>query len=264
MALSVIKVGGSVITNESSQGCFDSEATHRLALELAPHVAGSILVHGTGAVGKRPAVEEGYLEDGILPGSNPLLSIRVKRSLQDLSYRFIQAFLSAGVPVLPLEVASYFDGPSGELRAGGLGQSLLDAVRGGVVPVFHGDIMPQSDDSHSVMSSDVIVLMLTRALRPENVFFLTDVDGVFPEDEPEGTGSRPLPVLGNGELARMRRENSDKRDVSGGMRAKVRVALRAAGYADNVVIASGIRPGVAAKLLAGQGQGVPCTRLRAS
>ncbi len=262
MAPSIIKVGGSVITDEDSDGCFDFETTRRLAEELAPHVAGWIVVHGTGVVGKRPAVEADYVGDGVLPGSNPLLSIRVKRSLRDLSRRFIEVFLSARIPVLPLDVASYFDGPSEELRAGGLKRSLLDAVRGGAVPVFHGDIIPQPDDSYSVMSSDTIVLMLARALRPENVFFLTDVDGVFPKDESAEAGNRPIPVLRNGALAGIHRDNSDERDVSGGMHAKVRVALGVARYVDNCIIASGTRPGVAGKLLAGQE--VPCTRVVAS
>lgn len=262
IALSVIKIGGSVITDEDCDGCFDSETTRRLAQELAPHAAGSIIVHGTGVVGKRPAVEENYVEDGVLPSSNPLLSIQVKSSLQDLNRRFIDAFLSAGVPVLPLDASSYFDWPSGKWRSNSLKRSLIAAVRGGVVPVFHGDILPQPDNSHSVISSDTIVLILTRVFRPKNVFFLTDVDGVFPRDESGEMGNAPIPVLRNEALAQIHRDSSDSRDVSGGMHEKVRVAFNVARYTGNCVIASGVRPGVAGKLLAGQE--APGTRVVAS
>jgi isopentenyl phosphate kinase len=264
MVLSIVKVGGSVIADRNSEDLFRFETAHRLAKELAPYAGQLILVHGTGVVGKRPAVEEDYVDTGILPGSNPGLSLRVKRSLQRLSDRFAEAFLSAGTPILPLEVASFFELSSEALRADGLKKSLLDVVHAGVIPVFHGDIVARDDNSHAVVSSDMIVLILARSLRPENVFFLTDVDGVFPRDGEGKPASDPLRELGPGDTARMRQLDSDESDVSGGMRAKVQAGLGIAQYAGRVIIANGMREGVAASLLAGREEKIACTRLRAS
>ena len=130
----------------------------------------------------------------------------------------------------------------------------------GFVPVLHGDFVPCPDGSVRVLSSDHIVFVLTKALSPRRVIFLTDVDGVF---RSEGSGEMPalLERLSAANASEMRAEASDGDDVSGGMGKKVDHALDVAHYCEECLIANGRRAGVLRDILAGRD--VRCTRVEA-
>jgi len=251
--LSIIKFGGSIITCEGEEGLFDAANTQRLGRELMGCQCQCLLVHGTGLVGKRPAREYDYVDDGIIPVDRAQVAIRVKRDLRDLSRRFVRELSKVGIPVVPLCITDYFSESQNGLHDRRLTRGLRSVLAGGGVPVFRGDLAPREDGSFQVLSSDTIVAILARALRPDSVFLLTDVPGVFAKarGDPASHGE-VLSVLTPENLPQIRQLETDSRDVSGGMAAKAHFALQIARWARRCAIASGTTPGLLSQLLRGK------------
>lgn len=254
MKFNIIKIGGSVITDRAHENGFNEEAMGRLAQELRPHQKGSIVVHGTGLVGKPPAVEHGYVDDGIIGSDRSLLALTIKSQLRELNQRVVATLLSARVPALPFDVAHCFNQSMDDLGPGGVGEMLRRTLECGLVPVFYGDLMPRSDGRFQVFSSDTIVLILARTFRPDQVLFLSNVDGVYARRSSgeDGEEDQVLRQLTPESIEQVRESTSDGQDVSGGMPKKVACALEASHYCRRCLIASGLRPGVLSKLLAGE------------
>lgn len=256
--LNIIKLGGSIITCDSEEGLFDAANTRRLGRELMGCQCQCLLVHGTGLVGKRPAREYDYVDDGIIPADRAHVAIRVKMDMRDLSRRFVRELSNVGIPVVPLCITDYFTESQNGLHGRSLTRGLRSVLAGGGVPVFRGDLAPRKDGSFQVLSSDTIVAILARALRPDSVFLLTDVPGVFAEARGDLAGhDEVLSVLTPENLTQIRQLETDSRDVSRGMAAKARSALQIARWARRCAIASGTTPGLLSQLLLGEE--VPCT-----
>jgi len=81
----IIKFGGSIITNTSTESKFNKKNTLRLAKEIYPYYKGCILIHGTGHVGKPPAIKYGYVESGIVQKNQQLIALHIKNSLRELN-----------------------------------------------------------------------------------------------------------------------------------------------------------------------------------
>ncbi|MBN2452025.1 MAG: hypothetical protein JXR77_16685 [Lentisphaeria bacterium] len=249
----LIKLGGSVITRGDCPFLFDRDNVRRIAGELAGDARPFVLVHGTGLVGKRPAVEHAYARTGVIPADNPRLAFAVGAALRDLHGRFLEVLFESGVKALPMDAARCFGADCRSVRAAGLAAAIGAAARAGLAPVFHGDLMPQEDGSFRVLSSDTIMAILTRALHPKTVVMFTDVDGVYGRSA--HSPDRPGPVMATltrADVAGMYPLDGDAADVSGGMAEKVRHALDIAAECGSCTIASGRRPGVVARVLAGR------------
>jgi isopentenyl phosphate kinase len=261
MIVRLIKLGGTTITRDGCDGLFDADNVRRMAVEIFSQKQNCIIVHGTGLVGKRPAVEHDYVATGIIGADKPGLSADIRRSLLALNSRVVAVLLESGLHVIPMSTPQYFTSSGDALRSGKLAEGLRRAARQGAVPVFYGDILPQPDGSYRVMSSDAIMAILSAALRPEVASYMfTGADGVCSRSpvHPEQKGD-VIPVLTASNLSLMYRSPDDGRDVSGGMGGKVEQALRIAAYAGSCTIANGRAPGVIGRVLSGQD--VLCTRV---
>jgi len=260
MIETVIKLGGSVVTSDDAPGLFDAGTVDRLADELLSAGEGTILVHGTGRVGKPPALEHGYVDTGMLPREKRAVALDIRRRIADLNHAVMHVLLARGLPVVRVDPVLAFDGNLAGPRGKGVIAQIRGLIDGGFVPVLHGDFVPCSDGSVRVLSSDHIMFVLARVLAPRRVIFLTDVDGVF-RSEGIGGGRALLERLSAANAGEMRADASDGDDVSGGMAKKVAHALDVAHYCEECIIANGREAGVLRDLLAGRD--ARCTRVDA-
>lgn len=254
MNLNIIKFGGSVITGESCKEFFNEQNTYRLAKELFPHHPGCILIHGTGLVGKPPAIKHGYLKDGIISKSRSALALTIRNELRQLNQLVVKTLLSASVKAVPFDSVHYFNESMGSLRNNDLHYKLLHTIENGFVPTFYGDLMPRSDGSFRVFSSDTIALILARTLNPDKVIFLSSVKGVYAHQSSRGENceEKVLTTLSTNNVNSIYKSSSDEKDVSGGMIRKVTCALEISRYCKRCFIASGLDSGVLSKLLKGE------------
>jgi len=255
----IIKLGGSVITRDDPNDPFDFENTSRLGRELMPFASGTLLVHGTGHVGKPFAVEHEFVEDGILAADQTLLIAKIRNALLRLNSDVVATLCRNGVPAFSVSPANCFTEDMSNFRHVSLVSELRQQMRVGHVPVFYGDLMPLSNGQFQVFSSDKITAILSRHFKTDQVVFLTDVAGVFGKNNKGEKARSPMPELALGNLQDVFQSASDEADVSGGMQAKIRIALDVASHTAECLIANGQEKSVLASILAGQR--IECTRV---
>ncbi|MBI5744603.1 MAG: hypothetical protein HY952_08650 [Elusimicrobia bacterium] len=228
-----IKAGGSVITRKGARPVFDRTAARRLARTLARLREPFVLVHGTGSFGKPPARRYGYLSGNIPPSGVPVAAI--KTGLLRLHYLFLAELIEAGVRAVSCPGCAHFS-----LRRG---RPVLNApaalrrwCRAGFSPVINSDIFP-SGAGFRVVSSDALLGAVCAALRPSLAGFLTDVPVVL------DAAGRPVREAGHSAAAGLARAvPADRRDVSGGMRAKLAEAAAIAAAGTGVLLLDGRAP----------------------
>ncbi len=252
MDVNLIKAGGSVISRESSEDKFEKSVVQRLGRELHSFKDGLILVHGTGFVGKPPAIKYGYYRSGHSPRENNLVMLSIKEEVRLLNHRFVETLLGESIPAVPFAISHVFT-ESMDCVQPDAEAELRRTLKNGYVPVFYGDVIVCSDGSFRIFSSDIIVLLLSKIFQPKKVLFLSDVDGVYERSETHpDEEARLLRVLNPQSAASLLRSDYDGQDVSGGMLAKVKCALEIAGNCEECLIGSGNVPGITEKFLAGK------------
>lgn len=137
--------------------------------------------------------------------------------------------------------------------------TLRELLRLGVVPVVNENDTV-ADDEIRFGDNDTLAALVANLVEAELLVVLTDQQGLFDADPRQSAGAR-LVSEATADDPRLLALCSDAPGVlgSGGMRAKVLAAARAARSGAATVIASGREPGVLSRLYAGEAMG---TRLR--
>ncbi|MCK5312986.1 MAG: hypothetical protein KAJ62_12795 [Desulfobacteraceae bacterium] len=254
MQLDIIKFGGSVISQKSSKDKFEKEIVERIGREFYPFHKKSIFVHGTGFVGKPPAIKYGYYKEGRSLKKDFLQMLKIKEDLRLLNHKFVDTMLSLSIPVLPFSISSFFTETMDRLK-GNATTYLKKTIDLGYVPVFYGDLMPCSDGSFRVFSSDIIIKILSHAFNPENVLFLSNVKGVCQniEDTSSVLEDKNIIKTLNYKTARLvAGSSSDEKDVSGGMTEKISCALEIASQCKRCFIGCGFTPELVSDFFSGK------------
>ncbi|WP_225870781.1 isopentenyl phosphate kinase [Halosegnis rubeus] len=236
----ILKLGGSVITDKDAP---ETVATNRLA-RLAADIAGAdgplVVVHGGGSFGHHHASEHGVSRTN---GSRDAQAARdITNAMRTLNDAVVAALADAGVaavPVHPFSMAARDADSDLTLPAG----SVETMLGSGFVPVLHGDVVVHAGEGVTILSGDEIVVSLAESLGADRVGLCSAVPGVLDDDENVISTIEAFDdvahVLGG----------SDSTDVTGGMAAKVRelLALDSPAYifdADGVgPFLAGERPG---------------------
>jgi isopentenyl phosphate kinase len=231
--LTVLKLGGSVLTEKSEPETIDDasldRATEAIATRLgtgtdpaidgSPAVdgeAGLVLVHGGGSFGHHHASEHGV---SITRGTH---DARAARAIHDAMGRLDRAVLDRlderGVPALPVH-------PLSACARDGKGRLSLSttAIEGllaeGFVPLLHGDVLAQAGAGVTIVSGDELVVALAKDLDADRVGLCSTVPGVL-----DGEG-QVIERIASFEAASEHLGASETTDVTGGMAGKVRALL---------------------------------------
>jgi isopentenyl phosphate kinase len=214
----VLKLGGSVITEKDTPETVDDAALSRAAEAVADFDGDLVLVHGGGSFGHHAAAERGVTTES---GTRSAADARaIHDAMGRLNAAVLDALHGAGVealPVRPLSVASRDADGDLALPTGSVATMLAE----GFVPVLHGDGVVQSGAGVTVTSGDDLVVALAAdgGLDVDRVGLCSTVPGVL-----DGDGD----VIGRIERfadAADALGGSDATDVTGGMAAKVEKLL---------------------------------------
>ena len=254
MKINIIKFGGSVISDNCSENHFNLRTTERLAKEFYPFRKGSILIHGTGYVGKPPAIKHGYVKSGIIPKEDNLLALAIKGRIRQLNQDIVSTLISASIPAIPVEILSYYNDQAEFCCIRKSGTIILDLLKNEIVPVLYGDLFPRPDGSFKVISSDLITLLLAKTLKPKNVIFLSNVKGIYLDNKAMGEYDNHAIIkkLTPDKMTKIRWSDNDSTDVSGGMRKKAELALEISYFCKRCFIGSGFTENVLSKIFNGE------------
>jgi isopentenyl phosphate kinase len=211
----VLKLGGSVITEKDRAETVDGAALDRAADAVADAGDDLVVVHGGGSFGHHHAEEHGV---STIEGTHDVVAVSGIHSAMQALNGFVLRRLHdrdvPAVPVHPLSAASR--DADGELT---LPLTQVSTMLGeGFVPVLHGDVVAHAGEGVTVLSGDEIVADLARSLDADRVGLCSTVDGVLRDGE-------VVPRIDAYEDVADVLGGSDSTDVSGGMAGKVRTLL---------------------------------------
>ncbi|WP_458187363.1 isopentenyl phosphate kinase [Haladaptatus sp. NG-WS-4] len=217
MSLTVLKLGGSVVTDKDRADTVDDATLTRVAEEIgAANVENLVLVHGGGSFGHHHASQHGVSKTA---GSHDVGAvIDIHGAMKTLNQFVLSRLHERDVPAVP--VHPFSTGARDETATLTLPTAQVETMLGeGFVPVLHGDVIAHVDEGVTVVSGDELVVSVANQLDADRVGFCSTVPGVLDETEsvvPEITAYEQVAdVLGG----------SDSTDVTGGMAGKVRALL---------------------------------------
>ncbi len=250
MPPTILKIGGSVLTEKTDTPTPKPSAIERCAAEIASYHPSAdnplILIHGAGSFGhpqaKKHDSPDGFTNSGI---------IEIHRSVTLLNELVVNALIENNVPAAPVHPFGCTVAEDGRISEMHTAPIALMLARG-IVPVLHGDVVMDRTLGASIISGDQIVPYLATRFGASRIGFGTAVDGVIadgsvvPEITPETF-----------EAVRSHIHGSEGTDVTGGMLGKVRELL---GIDIDSYIFSAVKPGMIAGFLSGEEPGTRITK----
>jgi isopentenyl phosphate kinase len=225
--LTIVKLGGSAITDKARDCTPDIPAIQHTADQLADYQLPLVLIHGGGSYA-HPFVTRSGIGVGIRDRSQ-LRSISETEFYLGQLTRIICASLllrdKLSVPLHPMSLAT--------LDKGEVKRILLDPIRNalgaGLIPLLHGDLVFDESRGIGVLSGDRIASLIGSRLEASRVLFGCDVDGIYSENPKSSSSATLIPEV-NSENFRVAlgASRSPSGDATGGMGEKVRQALRLA------------------------------------
>ena len=223
--VTIVKLGGSAITNKTLDCTPDVGTIQSSIRQLSSYRAPLVLLHGAGSYG-HPIVRRAHLHEGLRSKSQLRAIAETELFLDQLS-RIIQvSLLRENRPFVPLKPMSFLTMRNGRIDNLFI-EPLIRAIEVGMIPIIHGDLAFDSKRGVSVISADQLASRLGRELKAACVLFGCDVDGVFKDDPKSARQSERISIVDKNNarqiLTRLRKDAS--RDVTGGIYGKVREAL---------------------------------------
>ena len=212
----VLKLGGSVVTEKDTPETVDEAALRRAAAALSESSDRLIVVHGGGSFGHHHAAAHGV---STTAGTRDDAAVReIHGAMKRLNGAVIDALADAGVPAVPVHPFS-----AAHRRADGTLQfpgETVEAIFGeGFLPVLHGDVVAHATEGATILSGDEIVVALAAELSADRVGVCSAVSGVYDAD-----GDVIDRIDSFDDVAAAVGESGET-DVTGGMAGKVRNLL---------------------------------------
>jgi isopentenyl phosphate kinase len=230
-AVTVVKLGGSVITDKRVAFSYREKVVAGLAKAIASCGLPVVVVHGGGSFGHTVAREFGLSSRRSSP--SPAGVTETRDAMMRLDSKVCASLLASGLHPYPFSPFTLLDGEGGP--------SFVERLlKSGATPVTFGDVV-HDGKGFRILSGDTICVELAEMLGAARCVMAMDVAGLLDER------GRVIEVLGEGRWS----HPSSAPDATGGIALKVREARRMASTGTEVRFVSGLRPAEFLKALKG-------------
>jgi isopentenyl phosphate kinase len=227
--MSLIKLGGSVITVKDRALTPNIKAIEGLSRVLAKFGDSVIIVHGGGSFGHYWSVKYDMHTKPELYDSRGISVVH--ESMVALNRIVVKSMLDAGLAPYGISPISFFqDGKENVSKF----RELINFTRRGIVPVTFGDVVHINEGRFSIVSGDSLMTRIATHLRPSRVIFTVNVDGIY-EDMKNKKLVKVLNTPTN-DISFM----DSSIDVTGGMGRKISEAFEIARLGIDVNIVNGL------------------------
>lgn len=217
--ITLIKIGGSLITDKNTPQSFRSDVMKSLASELKSsfHPARSkwIIGHGSGSFGHVEAAKYDTVR-GASSAEQWYGFCRVAYTAAKLNQLVWAELLEQMLPIMrhpPSAVALATDGSISNMDV-----SLIEvSLAHGLIPLVHGDVAFDTQRGATILSTETIFTHLTKTLPVSRILLLGEVDGVLDDKK------QIIPTITRANFNDYRAfiGGSAGTDVTGGMLTKV-------------------------------------------
>ena len=265
-----LKLGGSLITDKAVPRTPRLEVLRRLAQEIAEarkaNPAQPLLIgHGSGSFGHVPARQYGTRQ-GVRTPEQWRGFAEVWWDASSLNRLVVGALREAGLPVVSLPPSTSVTACDGQVAAWDIAP-LQSALAAGLLPVVQGDVIFDTVRGGTILSTEELFAYLARQLHPARLLLAGIEPGVWPIYPPRldeaSVGIVPEITPANVAIVLPSLGGSLAADVTGGMASKVgqMLALVEELPGLEVLIFSGLQPGMVPKALLGECEG---TKIKAA
>jgi isopentenyl phosphate kinase len=249
----VLKLGGSVITDKEKPLTPNLKAIERLAAEISrAKVSPLILVHGGGSFG-HPVAERYNIAGGYVDPSQILGFSQTHLAMTLLNSWVMEALISHNIPAVEVHPSSCAVTKAGRIANMEL-KPLKKMLKLGFVPVLYGDAVLDSEKGFAILSGDQLVSSLAIKLGARCIIMGADVDGLYTADPKADSSAQLISHLTLEELKSLKHkiEGSKATDVTGGMLGKMLEVKLAIEHDIETVIVNATKPLRVYKALKGE------------
>lgn len=224
MKTTFVKLGGSLITDKSTEASFRVKVMARLAAEIhAAHVRRPeqrlLLAHGSGSFGhfvaQRHQTMSGVYDEKSWRGFAEVANVAAL-----LNHLVTDQLRLAGLPVWRLQPSA-----SARCRAGDLvrldDHPIREALERGIIPLVYGDVALDDERGGTIISTEQIFMYLAHHLPVQRIVLVGEFPGVLDSNENVIPVITPELLPGYADAL----GGSHGTDVTGGMSTKVRDML---------------------------------------
>ena len=218
----VLKIGGSVITDKNGELAARTEVINRLAEEIQKaNVKNLIIVHGGGSFG-HPTAQKYGIKDGLKDEAQKAGFAETHHVMTVLNGLVMDALVWHNVPAVSVTPSSCMITENGRIKL--FEDTILRMLLGmSFTPVLYGDATLDEKLGFTILSGDQIVSHTARKLNACRIVMGVDVDGLCDADPKENKNAKLYTHLTLQELKDVQGKlgKSTAADVTGGMLGKI-------------------------------------------
>jgi isopentenyl phosphate kinase len=239
----ILKIGGSVITDKEGQLAAKTQEINRLAGEIhGANVQNLIIVHGGGSFG-HPSAEQYGIKGGYKEGSQKVGFSITHHYMTVLNGLFMDSLIWHNLPAVSVTPSSCIITENGRIK------QFEDApvrslIRMNFTPVLYGDAVLDTKLGFTVLSGDQLVSALAIRFGAARIIIGVDVDGVYDADPKLAKTARMLDRLTLEELKGLQGKlgKATACDVTGGMFGKMAELMSAVELNIPVIVVNASKP----------------------
>lgn len=224
MTITLLKLGGSLITDKRSVKAFRQDVMRRIAGEIAraenQRQQRLIIGHGSGSFGHVSASKYDTI-NGVHSPEQWRGFAEVARDASELSELVTAELWKAGLPVMRLQPSASLIARDGVPTRMDMA-ALSSAIEHGLIPVVHGDVAFDEVRGGTIVSTESLFTFFAAQLPVRSIVLAGEVPGVL-----DGNGDviRRITPRSAADVA-LNLRGSSGTDVTGGMLTKVSDMLR--------------------------------------
>jgi len=248
----ILKIGGSVITDKNGELAARTEAINRLAEEIQKaKVKNLIIVHGGGSFG-HPTAQKYGIKEGLREDSQKVGFAETHHVMTVLNGLLMDALVWHNIPALSVTPSCCVVTENGRIKH--FEDSVLKMLmKMSFVPVLCGDVTLDEKLGFTVLSGDQIVSYLARKFGAGKIVIGVDTDGLYDADPKVAKNAKLYGHLTLSELEKVKEKigGSTAADVTGGMLGKITELVSAVEQGIPVAIVNAAKPNRVYKALMG-------------
>ncbi|MEM2972172.1 MAG: isopentenyl phosphate kinase [Candidatus Bathyarchaeia archaeon] len=249
----ILKIGGSVITDKSGELAARTAEMNRLAEEIKKaDVQNLVIVHGGGSFG-HPIAQKYAIKEGLKDKSQMIGFAETHQIMTVLNGLFMDALVWQGVPAVSVTPSSCIITENGRIKCFETAPLTL-LLKIGFLPVLYGNAVLDTKLGFTILSGDQIVAYLATKFNAKRIIMGVDVDGLYNADPKTDKNAEMFTHLTLKELKKLQNNfgKSTACDVTGGMFGKIAELLPAIEMGIPVAIVNASKPNYIYKVLKGE------------
>ena len=246
----LIKIGGSVITDKSTEDAFKKDIMDNLSKQIKESKKETLIIHGAGSFGHiladRYQLNLGYNKAEQLNGFSKTLE-----KVQTLNTYVLRSLQKQNLPAIsiPPHTVLMLDDHKLDRIDYEIFEKYLDKK---FLPVTYGDVVLDENLGFSICSGDLIMIALAKHFKPEKVIFVIDEDGLYTSKTKIDKNAEFIEETSIKELEKLSTKLDDHSDVTGGMKGKIETIKQISKEGIDTILLNGNKPDSLYNVLIGE------------